>query len=177
MKSSHSLRLLSSLFALSLLAVPAMASAQQGMGDSTSSTKSEKNLLQAAKNAGNYNTFLIAVEAAGLQDTLSGAEPYTIFAPTDEAFAKLPKEQLDALLQDKEQLRSVLLYHVVPGKVNSSAAMQMKPGEPVTTAAGQGFTLSSRDGTLRVNDAKVVKPDIMASNGIIHGIDTVLIPR
>jgi uncharacterized surface protein with fasciclin (FAS1) repeats len=113
------------------------------------------------------------VQEAGLVDTLKGKGPFTVFAPTDEAFAKLPAGTLESLLADKQKLAAVLTYHVVPGKVMAS---QVKPGQ-VKTVQGQSLTVSANRGTVMVDNAKVVKADIVASNGVIHVIDTVVVPQ
>jgi len=113
-----------------------------------------------------------AVKEAGLVDTLKGKGPFTVFAPTDEAFAKLPAGTVEALLKDKQKLTQVLTYHVVPGRVTSS---QVKPGA-VKTVQGASLKVRTDAGGVMVNDAKVIKADIMASNGVIHVIDTVVLP-
>jgi uncharacterized surface protein with fasciclin (FAS1) repeats len=112
------------------------------------------------------------VQQAGLVDTLKGPGPFTVFAPTDEAFAKIPKAQLDALLKDKAALTKVLTYHVVPGKVMAS---DVKAGK-VATVEGESLTLGTQGG-VSVDRAKVVKADIVADNGVIHVIDSVLMPN
>ena len=129
-------------------------------------------IVETAAQAGQFNTLMKAIETAGLADTLKGAGPFTVFAPSDEAFAKLPQERLDALLADKEALTKVLTYHVVPGKVMSS---DVQPGE-VQTKAGQALTVKKDDG-VKINDSRVVTADITASNGVIHVIDSVLLPN
>ena len=135
-----------------------------------------KNLVETAKSAGQFNTLLKAATEAGLADTLAadGAD-LTVFAPTDEAFAKLPEGALNDLLQDKEALKAVLLYHVVKGKVTSDAVVGLD-GKRVDTLSGKKVRVSVKDGTVMLNKAKVVKADVMASNGVIHVIDTVLLP-
>jgi uncharacterized surface protein with fasciclin (FAS1) repeats len=126
--------------------------------------------------AGQFNTLAKALQAAGLVDTLKGKGPFTVFAPTDEAFAKLPAGALDNLLkpENKEKLKAVLLYHVVSGKVPAAKVMKMKSAKTVN---GQEVTIMANDGKVMVNDATVVKADVMASNGVIHVIDTVLMPK
>lgn len=135
--------------------------------------EAEKDIVETAAAAGSFNTLVTAIEAAGLVETLKGEGPFTVFAPTDEAFAKIPSDQLDALLQDKEKLTKVLTYHVVPGKVTAADVAQMDSAE---TVEGQAIQISTADGVM-VNDAQVVKTDIMTSNGIIHVIDGVLMPN
>ncbi len=129
-------------------------------------------IVETAVQAGQFSTLVKAIEAAGLVDTLKGEGPFTVFAPTDEAFAKVPEETLNALLADKEALTRVLTYHVVPGKVMSG---DVQPGE-VQTKAGQAITLRT-EGGVQVNDSRVVSADISASNGVIHVIDSVLLPN
>ncbi len=119
-----------------------------------------------------FNTFKVAATNAGLADMLSGTEVYTILAPTDNAFRDLPKAQLDALLADKDKLKSVLQSHVVAGKVT---AADLKAG-PVKTLAGTTLEAKTVDGKIKLDAATVVKPDVMASNGVIHGIDKLLVP-
>lgn len=128
-------------------------------------------IVDTAVSAGSFKTLVAAVQAAGLVDTLKGPGPFTVFAPTDEAFAKVPKAQLDALLKDKAALTKVLTYHVVPGKV---MAADVKAGK-VKTVQGSELTVSTTGGVM-VDKAKVVKTDIAASNGVIHVIDTVVMP-
>ena len=130
-------------------------------------------IVDTAVSAGQFKTLVKAVQEAGLVDTLKSDGPFTVFAPTDAAFAKLPAGTLEALLKDKEKLATVLTYHVVPGKV---MAAQVKPGQ-VETVQGQPLTVSASYGTVMVNNAKVVKTDIIASNGVIHVIDTVVLPQ
>jgi uncharacterized surface protein with fasciclin (FAS1) repeats len=138
----------------------------------TASTATAADIVDTAVSAGQFKTLVTAVKEAGLVDTLKGKGPYTVFAPTDEAFAKLPPGTVEALLKDKQKLTAVLTYHVVPGKVT---AADVKPG-PVKTVQGQPLTVSARNGSVMVDNAKVVKTDIMASNGVIHVIDTVILP-
>ena len=129
-------------------------------------------VVDTAVGAGNFKTLVTAIKAAGLVDTLKGPGPFTVFAPTDEAFAKIPKADLDKLLADKAKLKSVLTYHVVSGKVMST---DIKPGK-VKTVQGSDVTLSTTGGVM-VNNAKVVSADVAADNGVIRAIDTVLIPK
>lgn len=129
-------------------------------------------IVDTAIAAGSFKTLVTAVQAAGLVDTLKGPGPFTVFAPTDEAFAKIPKADLDALLKDKAKLTAVLTYHVVPGKV---MAADVKAGM-VTTVQGGDLTIKTMGG-VKVDAASVVKTDVVASNGVIHVIDTVVMPR
>ena len=133
-------------------------------------------IVETAKSAGQFQTLLTALKQADLVTTLRGRGPFTVFAPTDAAFAKLPAGTLDSLLkpENKTKLHAILAYHVVPSRVMSSEAMQLPTAETVN---GKKLTLShGADGGLRINNASVVKPDIVASNGVIHVIDTVLMP-
>jgi uncharacterized surface protein with fasciclin (FAS1) repeats len=134
----------------------------------------ERNLVETAAVAGFFGTFGRALWAAGLVDMLSGTGPFTVFAPTDEAFAAMPKADLDALLEDKAKLTQVLTYHVVPEIV-----IAPKEGSPrlATTVNGAGLKITAKKQGFRVNDATVVKTEILASNGVIHAIDTLLTPR
>jgi uncharacterized surface protein with fasciclin (FAS1) repeats len=138
-----------------------------------STLASAADIVDTAVSAGQFNTLVKAVQAAGLVDTLKGKGPFTVFAPTDEAFAKLPAGTVEALLQDKEKLAKVLTYHVVPGKVTAS---QVKPGE-VKTVQGQALKVRTDGGKVMVDNARVIKADVMASNGVIHVIDTVVLPN
>lgn len=131
-----------------------------------------KDIVDTAVAAGSFNTLATALDAAGLVDTLKGKGPFTVFAPTDEAFAKIPKADLDALLKDKAKLTAVLTYHVVPGKV---MAKDVKAGQ-VKTVQGSSITVTTAGGVM-VDKAKVVKTDIAADNGVIHVIDTVIMPK
>ena len=139
-------------------------------GASFSATAAD--IVDTAVSAGNFKTLVTAVQAAGLVDTLKGPGPFTVFAPTDAAFAKIPKATLDALLADKAALTKVLTYHVVPAKV---MAADVKAGQ-VKTVEGSAVTLATQGG-VTVNGAKVVSADVVASNGVIHAIDTVIMPK
>lgn len=130
-------------------------------------------IVDVAVDAGSFNTLVAAVKAAGLVETLKGEGPFTVFAPTDEAFAKLPKEQLDALLADPTKLAEVLTYHVVPGRVMAADVVKL---DSAKTVQGGSITIVSGDGVL-VDGAKVIRTDIPASNGVIHVIDTVIMPE
>ncbi|MFM9428892.1 putative surface protein with fasciclin (FAS1) repeats [Variovorax sp. GrIS 2.14] len=129
-------------------------------------------IVDTAVAAGNFKTLVTALKAAGLVDTLKGPGPFTVFAPTDEAFAKIPKADLDKLLANKAKLKSVLTYHVVSGKVMST---DIKPGK-VKSVQGAQLTISTAGGVM-VDKAKVVTADVAADNGVIHVIDTVLMPN
>ena len=138
----------------------------------TAATVQAKDIVDTAVAAGDFKTLAVALERAGLIDTLKGKGPFTVFAPTDAAFAKVPKKDLDALLADKSKLASVLTYHVVPGTV---MAKDVKAGK-VKTVQGSDLTLSTSDG-VKVDGANVLKTDIVADNGVIHVIDSVVLPK
>ncbi|MTJ54246.1 fasciclin domain-containing protein [Anabaena sp. UHCC 0253] len=129
-------------------------------------------IVDTAANAGSFNTLVTAVQAAGLVDTLKGPGPFTVFAPTDEAFAKLPAGTLDALLNDIPKLKKILTYHVVSGKVLAADVVKLKSA---TTVQGSDVKIDASNG-VKINNAKVATPDVAADNGVIHVIDTVLIP-
>ena len=131
-----------------------------------------KDIVDTDVAAGNFKTLVVALKAADLVPTLKGMGPFTVFAPTDEAFAKIPKADLDALLKDKAKLKAVLTYHVVSGKVMSR---DLKAGD-VKTVQGSNVMITTAGGAM-VNDAKVVAADVAADNGVIHAIDTVLMPK
>lgn len=133
-------------------------------------------IVDTASSAGNFNTLVTAIKAAGLVDTLKGPGPFTVFAPTDDAFAKLPAGTLDNLLkpENKKQLTSILTYHVVPGKVMSKDLAGKKM--MAKTAEGSEVTIDGTSG-VKVDKATVTKADINASNGVIHVVDTVLMPK
>jgi len=135
----------------------------------------KKDIVDTAVAAGNFKTLVAAVKAAGLVDTLKGPGPFTVFAPTDEAFAKLPAGTVEDLLkpENKQKLVSILTYHVVPAKAMASDVTKM---DAAKTVNGKEIKLKVDGGKVMVNDAKVVKADIAASNGVIHVIDTVLMP-
>ena len=132
-----------------------------------------KDIVDTAVAAGSFNTLATALKAAGLVDTLKGKGPFTVFAPTDEAFRKLPAGTLEKLLADKAQLTKVLTYHVVAGKVMAADVVKLTEAK---TVEGSAVKISARDGKVKVNDANVVKTDVVASNGVIHVIDAVILP-
>ena len=129
-------------------------------------------IVDTALSAGSFDTLVTAIEAAGLVETLKGSGPFTVFAPTDEAFGKLPAGTIEALLADKAKLSKILTYHVVPGKVMAADVVKMKSAK---TVEGQSVSIETGQG-VRVNSANVIKTDILASNGVIHVIDAVLLP-
>jgi uncharacterized surface protein with fasciclin (FAS1) repeats len=134
-------------------------------------------IVETAANAGSFDTLVAAVEAAGLAETLKGEGPFTVFAPTDEAFARLPEGTVDSLLQpeNRDQLVALLTYHVVPGKVLSSdlAGQEME----VATAQGSPVSIDATDGAVKVDEATVTQADIETDNGVIHVIDMVIMPK
>ena len=157
-------------FALSAGAPTALA---QGYGSATAAPAAKADIVDTAVGAGQFKTLAKALTAAGLIDTLKGPSPFTVFAPTDAAFAKIPADKLNALLADKAALTKVLTYHVVPGKV---VAADVKSGN-VNTVQGQPLKINASSAGVSVNEAKVIKTDVMASNGVIHVIDTVVLPN
>ncbi len=153
---------------LALAAAPAFA----GSCGSHAATASN-NIVETAVAAGSFNTLVAAVQAADLADTLAGEGPYTVFAPTDEAFAKLPEGTVEALLANPDQLREILLYHVVPGKVTASQVVTLSSA---TTAQGSDVDIKVAGGSVMIDNATVTATDIETSNGVIHVIDTVILP-
>src|SRR5688572_19747146 len=145
-------------FAAAILTLPAMASAQSG------TTKPGKDIVGVAVDAGSFTTLVAALQAAGLVETLQGRGPFTVFAPTDEAFAKLPKGTVEALLADKAQLAAILTYHVVPGKVTAADVIKMGKGNPAAVN-GQTLAINLSGGKVYVNNATVVAAGVMATNG------------
>src|SRR5690242_11132028 len=152
---------------------PAVASAQN---TTTKDRKPMNNIVQVAVEAGSFNTLVAAVKAAGLVETLSGPGPFTVFAPTDAAFAKLPSGTVTTLLADKEQLTGILTYHVVSGKVMAADIIKSNGATP-TTVNGLPLDIVVRGGKVYVNGVNVVTADVEASNGVIHIIDAVLMPK
>lgn len=147
------------------------------IGATVSSWAAEmKDIVDTAIAAGSFNTLATALKAADLVKTLKGTGPFTVFAPTDEAFGKLPPGTLDDLLkpENKEKLKGILTYHVIPMKVLAKNVVKMKSAKTVN---GQELAISVKDGTVMVNNAKVTKTDIMCTNGVIHVIDTVVLPK
>jgi uncharacterized surface protein with fasciclin (FAS1) repeats len=135
-----------------------------------------QDIVDTAVAAGSFKTLVAALKAAGLVDTLKGKGPFTVFAPTDDAFAKLPAGTVDELLkpENKQKLIAILTYHVVAGKVTAAQAMKLNSAKTVN---GESLNISADGGTVKINDATVTKADIMCSNGVIHVIDTVLMPK
>jgi len=166
---SRNLKQLATWFSVCLLAIFVLA----GCGGEKAP---EKDIVDTAAAAGDFNTLVEAVKAAGLVQTLKGEGPYTVFAPTDAAFAKLPEGTLDSLLEpeNKAKLASILTYHVVAGKVMAADVVTMTEAKTVN---GQMLRISTTDGKVTVDEANVVKTDIECSNGVIHAIDAVVLPE
>lgn len=132
-----------------------------------------KDIVDTAIGAGQFKTLVTAVKAADLVETLKGKGPFTVFAPTDEAFAKIPQDKLEALLKDKKALSAVLTYHVVPGKVMAADVVKLNSAK---TVQGQSVAIVAKDGRVTINGANVLKTDIVCGNGVIHVIDAVILP-
>jgi uncharacterized surface protein with fasciclin (FAS1) repeats len=162
----HNVKSASFVLILSVLAtaMPAVAGSAQ------------KDIVDTAVAAGSFKTLATALQAAGLVDTLKGKGPFTVFAPTDEAFSKLPAGTVESLLkpENKKKLKAILLYHVVSGDVTAAQVVKLSSAKTINS---QDLKLAVKDGTVMVNDATVVKADVLASNGVIHVIDTVLLPK
>src|SRR5690242_2357741 len=152
---------------------PAVASAQN---TTTKDRKPMNNIVQVAVEAGSFNTLVAAVKAAGLVETLSGPGPFTVFAPTDAAFEKLPAGTVTALLADKEKLTAILTYHVVNGEIMAADIVKTNGAMP-KTVNGLPLDVTVKGGKVYVNGANVVTADLQASNGVIHVIDAVLLPQ
>jgi uncharacterized surface protein with fasciclin (FAS1) repeats len=157
---------------LGLVAAPALAG-DCASGASKASYKSEADIVDVAQSAGSFNTLVAAIQAADLVEVLKSDGPFTVFAPTDDAFAKLPDGTLDSLLADKAALTNVLTYHVVPGKVLAADVAGLTSAKSVQ---GQDIKIDTSSG-VRVDQANVIKTDIIASNGVIHVIDSVILPN
>jgi len=166
-----SVKLASLLAALGLFVAACGGDAEETT--TTTAPAALKDIVDTAVEAGSFTTLVTAVEAAGLVDTLKGEGPFTVFAPTDAAFAALPEGALDDLLADIPALTDVLLYHVVPGKVMAADVVNLSSA---TTVQGSDLTITVEDGAVMINDALVVTADIETSNGVIHVIDAVLLP-
>ena len=157
-----SLKTIAALAILALIALPLSAG-----------NKSQPDIVDIAAGAESFSTLVAAVQAAGLVDVLKGDGPFTVFAPTDDAFAALPAGTLDSLLQDKEALTKILTYHVVPGKVMASDVVKLNSAK---TVQGQSISIDTANG-VKVDNANVVETDIVAKNGVIHVIDAVILPN
>jgi uncharacterized surface protein with fasciclin (FAS1) repeats len=147
-----------------------------GAGSVNAGATEQKDIVETAVAAGSFTTLAQALQAAGLVDTLKGAGPFTVFAPTDDAFAKLPAGTLADLLkpENRTRLQRILTYHVVAGKVTSAEVVKLRSAKAVS---GDTIPIRTRNGAVMVDGARVVTPDVMASNGVIHVIDTVILPQ
>ncbi len=147
-----------------------------GLAGSAKAQMSDKDIVDTAVSAGSFKTLVAAVQAAGLVDALKGEGPLTVFAPTDEAFKKLPAGTVENLLkpENKEKLIAVLTYHVVPGRVTASEVVNL---DSAKTINGRSLKINARDGKVMVDNARVTATDIIASNGVIHVIDSVVLPN
>jgi uncharacterized surface protein with fasciclin (FAS1) repeats len=172
MKKIRSISALTAVAAVSAVAVAASASA--GPQGSAASAGAKKDIVETAVEAGQFDTLASLLKKAGLVKTLKGKGPYTVFAPTDAAFAKVPQATLDELGKDKAKLRSVLLYHVAGRKLTAAKIVKRNS---VKTLNGQRVRIRVRGETVRVGGARVTTADVRASNGVIHVINKVLIPR
>jgi uncharacterized surface protein with fasciclin (FAS1) repeats len=171
-KQTNKMKTVTKIFAVAaLLILPSTLPIARAADDAAS----PGDIVAVASSAGSFKTLVAAVKAAGLVETLQGKGPFTVFAPTDEAFAKLPPGTVEGLLkpENKDKLVAILTYHVVPGKVMAADVKTMM----VKTVNGKELSIKVDDGKVTVNDAKVIKTDVAASNGVIHVIDTVLLPK
>jgi uncharacterized surface protein with fasciclin (FAS1) repeats len=168
--------------ATSIVGVVAMASnlwasscSSSGMKSTATESEGASTVVALAQSSDQFNTLVAAIQAADLAEVLQAEGPYTVFAPTDAAFAKLPDGTIDTLLkpENKDQLAAILKYHVVPGRVMAADVKTMK----AETAQGQSVQLTVNDSGVFVNDAKVVKTDLVAANGVVHVIDSVILPQ
>ncbi len=143
-------------------------------GEAPTAKTAKKDIVATAVDAGSFKTLAAALQAAGLVETLQGKGPFTVFAPTDEAFAKLPAGTVEGLLKDKAKLTAILTYHVVAGNVMAADVVKLHDAK---TVQGQSVTIVTKDGKVTVDNAKVVKTDIECTNGVIHVIDSVILPK
>lgn len=157
-----------------MLSLVLVSSSIYASGDNKNTASTQKDIVTTAVDAGSFKTLAAALQAANLVETLKGEGPYTVFAPTDEAFAKLPEGTVEALLKDKDALTEILLYHVVSGKVTSGEVVKLTSAK---TVEGEDVMIKVSEGSVYINESKVTSADVMASNGVIHVIDTVLIPE
>lgn len=166
--------LASTVFIFSILALSVSNISVYGL----TQIRQDKNIVDIAINDGRFNTLVTALKSADLVETLEGKGPFTVFAPTDEAFNKLPKGTIEDLLkpENKETLKDILLYHVAKGNLSSKDVLNLD-GKDITLENGKTAKISVKDGEVFINDSKVIITDIKASNGVIHVIDTVLIPK
>jgi uncharacterized surface protein with fasciclin (FAS1) repeats len=170
--STMTFKTIRSTLAASLLIISAGLFSAHSFAAHHGDKEAKKDIVDTAVAAGSFNTLATALTEAGLIETLKGEGPFTVFAPTDDAFAKLPADQLKAILADKELLTSILTYHVVAGKVMAADVVKL---ESATSLQGSQLAISTTDG-VKINDANVTETDIKTSNGVIHIIDTVLVP-
>jgi uncharacterized surface protein with fasciclin (FAS1) repeats len=168
MRFKHKVVALATVGVLSLSAIAPAASMASGK------PAAQPDIIQTAAAAGQFKTLVTLVKQAGLAGTLHGKGPFTVFAPTDAAFAKVPKATLQALAKDKAKLRAVLLYHVVKGKLTAGKVVKL---HSIKTLNGQSVKVRVKHGTVTIGGAQVIKANIGASNGVIHVINQVLIPR
>lgn len=172
------MRKLTTLITAGLLSLSASMLATAGHHETNSGEKDhhamKKDIVSTAVATGNFGTLVTAIKAAGLVETLQGEGPFTVFAPTDQAFAKIPADQLNALLKDKETLTKILTYHVVAGKVMSGDVVKL---DSAKTVQGQSVSIAVKDGSVYIDGAKVEVVDIETSNGVIHIIDSVIMPK
>ena len=154
---------------------PNLAGRKTAMTPAATAIAADKDIVDTAVSAGMFNTLVAAVKAAGLVDTLKGEGPFTVFAPTDEAFAKLPAGTVESLLkpENRQKLVQILTYHVVAGTVTAKDVVKLKEAK---TVQGGAVKINAKNG-VRINDATVIKADVMTTNGVIHVIDTVLLPK
>ena len=167
-------RLVSSIMVLSLLIIPLSSMYSNAL----TTMKQDKDIVQIATDDGRFNTLVEALKSAGLVDTLKGEGPFTVFAPTDDAFNKLPQGTIQDLLkpENKETLTNILLYHVSKGNLSAKDIVNLD-GKELTLQNGKTAKVTVKNGEVFINDAKVIITDIKAKNGVIHAIDTVLIPK
>lgn len=166
----RSFKTLVAMVCLPLLGVAVFSAGLQG----AAKDEKPKDIVDTVVAAGSFNALATALKAAGLVDTLKGEGPFTVFAPTDDAFAKLPKGTVEALLKDVPKLKAVLTYHVVAGKVTAADVVKL---DSAKTVNGKSLAIANKNGVVTIDKSKVVKADIPTSNGVIHVIDTVLIPE
>jgi uncharacterized surface protein with fasciclin (FAS1) repeats len=176
MLKSKFLTLALTLTATAAMSIAILAPTRPAIAGPSEKGSAKSDIVDTAVAAGDFNTLVAAVKAAGLVETLKGPGPFTVFAPTDAAFAKLPAGTLEDLLkpENKEKLVAILTYHVVPAKATAKDVTTMSSAPSVN---GKPLTLKVVDGKVMVNDATVVKADIMTSNGVIHVVDTVILPQ
>jgi uncharacterized surface protein with fasciclin (FAS1) repeats len=174
MRSVRSIFTLAAVTAVAVAAVGPSASASVPSQENAVQASAKKDIVETATAAGKFKTLTSLLKQAGLAGTLQGKGSYTVFAPTDAAFAKVPKATLQALGQDKAKLRSVLLYHAAKGKLTAAKVVKRSS---VKTLNGQSLQIRVSGGKVTVGGARVITPDVAASNGVIHVINKVLIPR